>query len=64
MVGYSERRVRRQGTVVTYIFKVIRGKIHNVDILRGVELVVLDGYVGRRRQWRLVAGLRANQLAA
>ncbi|KAJ8726030.1 hypothetical protein PYW07_000728 [Mythimna separata] len=55
MVGYHELRVRRDLALISYIFKVLRGKVHNADILGQVGLCVPDRYVWRRRQPRLLA---------
>ena len=59
MVGYNELRVRRDLALCSYIFKVLRGKVHNADILRLIGLCVPDRYVFRRRQPRLLAEPRA-----
>lgn len=50
MVGYNKLEVRREGAVATYVFKIMRGKIHNPSVLNMVGLCVPDGYVGRRRR--------------
>lgn len=55
MVGYNELRVRREFALVSYLFKLIRGKIHNADILGLVCLSVPDRYVWRRRRPQLLA---------
>lgn len=59
MVGYNELRVRRELTLVCYIFKVLRGKVHNPDVLQQIYFCVPDRYVERRRQPKLVSLPRA-----
>lgn len=55
MVGYNKLRVRRELSLVSYVFKLIRGKIFNPDILGLLYLEVPDKYVWRRRQPNLLA---------
>lgn len=55
MVGYNELRVRRELALVTYVFKVLRGKVYNMEILRRIGLCVPDKYVWRRRPPPLLA---------
>lgn len=44
MVGYFKIEARRDVAVATYLFKVLRGKIHNPKVLELVELCVPDRY--------------------
>ncbi|XP_045767785.1 uncharacterized protein LOC123869093 [Maniola jurtina] len=55
MVGYNEIRSRRELALVLYIFKIIRGKLFNADVLGQVSLRVPDRYVWRRRRPPLLA---------
>ncbi|CAB3227417.1 unnamed protein product [Arctia plantaginis] len=59
MVGYNTLSARRELALTTYIIKIIRGKVHNADLLGQVYFCVPDGYVWRRRQPRLLAEPRA-----
>lgn len=54
MVGYTRLEVKRELALATYLFKVIRGKICNPDILQAIKLWVPDEYVNRRRRPRLL----------
>ncbi|KAF9808669.1 hypothetical protein SFRURICE_019827 [Spodoptera frugiperda] len=54
MVGYYKLEVRREVALVTYLFKVLRGKIHNPALLEELRLCVPDEYVWRRRRPRLL----------
>lgn len=49
MVGYTELKVRRDLALATYIFKLIRGKVYNAEILERVGICVPRS-VGRRRR--------------
>ncbi|PZC70627.1 hypothetical protein B5X24_HaOG215395 [Helicoverpa armigera] len=55
MVGYNELRVRRELALISYLVKVLRGVIHNPDILEQVGMCVPDRYVWRRRRPPLLA---------
>lgn len=59
MVGYNELGVRRDLALASYIFKLLRGKVHNAVVLGQVGLCVPDRYVWRRRQPRLLVEPRA-----
>ncbi|XP_063891046.1 uncharacterized protein LOC135116957 [Helicoverpa armigera] len=48
MVGYCKLETRREVALASYLFKVLRGKICNPDILGEIRLCVPDEYVGRR----------------
>lgn len=50
MVGYNKLEVRRDLALVLYLFKLLRGKISNPELLKGVMLQAPDNYLGRRRQ--------------
>lgn len=54
MVGYNELRVRRDLTMTSYLFQILRGKLHNIIILGQLSLCVPDRYVWRRRRPRLL----------
>ncbi|KAG6446679.1 hypothetical protein O3G_MSEX004560 [Manduca sexta] len=54
MVGYEELATRRELALVTYLFKLIRGKIDNPGLLEVVKFSVPDNYLGRRRRPRLL----------
>jgi hypothetical protein len=54
MVGYNKLVVRRELALVVYLFKLLRGKISNPDLLKEMRLQAPDNYVGRRRQPRLL----------
>ena len=65
MVGYYKLKVRREVALATYLFKIMRRKIHNPGVLRIVGLCVPDEYVGRRRRPPLRrVPPRAHQLVA
>ncbi|PZC84812.1 hypothetical protein B5X24_HaOG203802 [Helicoverpa armigera] len=50
MVGYFKLETRREVALASYLFKVLRGKICNPDILGEIRFCVPDEYVGRRRR--------------
>ncbi|CAH2103089.1 unnamed protein product [Euphydryas editha] len=53
MVGYNELRVRRNLALALFVFKIIRGRLHEPNILEQIHLCVPDRYVWRRRRPRL-----------
>ncbi|CAG9128665.1 unnamed protein product [Plutella xylostella] len=55
MVGYNELRVRREVTLLCYIFKIMNGKLSNSEVLSRIGMNVPDRYVERRRRPRLLA---------
>lgn len=55
MVGYNDLKVRRDVALVTYVFKIMIGKVHNADLLSRVGMCVPNRYVWRRRRPRLLA---------
>lgn len=55
MVGYNELRVRRELHLVSYIFKLLRGRLTNSQVLECVCFFVPNRYVWRRRRPRLLA---------
>lgn len=59
MVGYNRLEVRRELALALYIFKLLRGRINNPDVLEMVSLCVPDRYVWRRHRPRLLAEPRA-----
>ncbi|CAH2097373.1 unnamed protein product [Euphydryas editha] len=59
MVGYNELRVRRQLAIAVYMFRLIRGKINNPELLERISFNVPDRYAERRRKPRLLAEPRA-----
>lgn len=59
MVGYNELRVRRDFALVGYMVKVLRGRIHDPDLLAHINLSVPDRYAERRRRPPLLALPRA-----
>jgi hypothetical protein len=58
MVGNNELQVRRKLCLVTYLFRLVRGKAYNSEVLSCVSLYVPDRYVWRRRRPRLLAERR------
>lgn len=63
MVGYTKLEVRRNLALATYVFKVLRGMLHNPGVLESLALVAPCG--PRRRAPRLLARpvARTNLLA-
>lgn len=59
MVGYNQLEVRRELTLASYIFKLLRGKISNPGVLAVVSLCAPAQYVWRRRRPPLLAAPRA-----
>ncbi|CAH2245970.1 jg27817 [Pararge aegeria aegeria] len=55
MVGYNELKVRREPTLILYMFKIIRGKLHNADVLGQINPCAPDRFVWRRRTPPLLA---------
>lgn len=55
MVGYNELGVRRNLALVLYVFKLLRGKTCNGEVLSRIGLCVPDRYVERRRRPPLLA---------
>ncbi|CAH0592079.1 unnamed protein product [Chrysodeixis includens] len=53
MVGYNQLKVRREFTLAIYLVKLIRGLVHNPEVL--LNFWVPDKYVGRRRRPPLLA---------
>ncbi|CAH2242903.1 jg14473 [Pararge aegeria aegeria] len=50
MAGYNELRVKRELTLVTYVVRVLRGKICNADVLCQISLRAPDRYDWRRHR--------------
>lgn len=59
MVGYFKLETRREVALALYLFKVLRGKICNPEILAEIRFCVPDEYVGRRLPPPLLAVPRA-----
>ncbi|XP_063827163.1 uncharacterized protein LOC135076673 [Ostrinia nubilalis] len=62
MVGYNELRVRRELALSIYIFKLMRGKVSNLELLGHIRWSVPSRYVERRRRPRLLDTPRARTL--
>ena len=59
MVGYNELRVRRELALLLYLFKVLRGNIHNPQILERFHFNVPNKYIYRRKNPQLLRLPRA-----
>lgn len=55
MVGYNKLEVRRELAIAIYVFKLLRGRVHNPGVLSQVGLCAVDGHARRRRRPRLLA---------
>nr|XP_034835586.1 uncharacterized protein LOC117992047 [Maniola hyperantus] len=59
MVGYSTLELRREVSLAAYIFKVLRGKVHNPAVLKELRFCVPNDSGSRRRRPPLLAQPRA-----